>query len=355
MSEHQLELNKEQIESGFDNFAVTDAQHLPDLFRKIYGEHYLSADVYDPAHYVRANQSGDYTSLLARDGRGAPVGHLAMMASAPFHGVREVGQAVVDPTYRGGGILNGLIDRSVMLADHDPSCCGLFGASLTNHPYSQRSVWRAEFIDVGFEIGFVPARMMQIEADARGPVATALQYRPFGDVPDMQTFLARAYRDLLFHLFDQLCLSRQFSTADQPLDQAGDSQIEVVDLPRFDLVRVNVFKIGSDLRQRIAAVEKQARANNRTMVQVALELASPTSDEACEELRKAGFWFGALLPRWMHVDALLLQKSLGEPYFDGIQAFTNDAKALLRFIKADADRQIALAELGVRGMVTSMA
>ena len=81
---------------------------------------------------------------------------------------------------------------------------------------------------------------------------------------------------------------------------------------------------------------------------VFLELGSPTADAACEALRKQGFWFGGLLPRWMDRDALLLQKSVnGAPWFEGIQAYTNDAQALLRFIHADADRQRALAELGV--------
>ena len=50
----------------------------------------------------------------------------------------------------------------------------------------------------------------------------------------------------------------------------------------------------------------------------------------------------------MDRDALLLQKCAnGEHWFEGIQAYTNDAQALLRFIQADADRQNALAALGV--------
>jgi hypothetical protein len=350
MNEHLLAPSKEQNVYIFDGLDAHDAAHLPGLFRKIYGDHYLSADVYNPDHYIDTNRRGEIVSLVARGQDGIPVGHLAMMYSAPYRGVREIGQAVVDPACRGGGILNGLIDRSVMLADNDPHCCGLYGASLSNHTYSQRSVWRAEFVDVGFEIGFVPARMMQIEAQATGPVATALQYRSFGDTPEQQTFLPAAYRDLLIHLFDHIGLSRTFANNGIALDQSGPSQVEVIDLPRFDLVRVNVFRIGADLPLLIARIEREARLAKRTMVQVFLELSSAASDAACDHLRRKGFWFGGLLPRWMDSDALLLQKALGEPCFDGIQAYTNDAKALLRFIRADADRQIALAELGVAAM-----
>ena len=347
MVEALSQSQKEQNRYMLDSYRHSDGQHLPALFRQIYGDHYLSDAVYDPQHFDSANADGTALSLIARRQDNVPVAHLAIMRSAPYHGVREIGQAVVDPACRGGGILNGLIDRSVQVADWDVTCCGLFGASLTNHTYSQRSVWRAEFTDVGFEIGFVPARMMQIEANANGPVATALQYRAFGDTPAAPAFLPRAYNDLLLHLYDQIGLNRSFNRQGEALDYHAASEVEIVDMPRFDLTRINVFQIGADLPAIIAKAESVAIANNRTMVQVFLELASPSADAACEALRKAGFWFGALLPRWMDHDALLLQKSLGEPYFDGIQAFTNDAQALLRFIRADAERQIALASMGV--------
>ena len=348
MSTGQIQQEKEQNKYKVDAFHPADSLLLPDLFRKIYGDHYLAGEVYDPAHYIRTNESGESMSIIARGQDGMPVGHVALVTSAPHQGVREVGQGVVDPACRGGGILNSMIDQAIVLADHDPSVCGLYGASLTNHTFSQRSVWRAEFVDVGFEIGFVPARMMQIEADAAGPVATCLQYLPLGDAPSQRTFLPSAYRDLAVHLYDHLGLQRQFENGGDALDQNPPSRIEVLDLPRFDIVRVNVMRIGADLPALLASINREAEQNGRTMVQVFLELGSPTADAACEALRKQGFWFGGLLPRWMDRDALLLQKSInGDPWFDGIQAFTNDAKALLRFIHADADRQQALAELGV--------
>ncbi len=240
-----------------------------------------------------------------------------------------------------------MIDRAIVLADHDPTVCGLYGASLTNHTFSQRSVWRAEFMDVGFEIGFVPAHMMQIEAQAQGPVATCLQYLPLGDAPMQRTFLPSAYRDLAVHLYDHLGLRRQFEDGGAGLERTPPSRIEVLDLPRFDIVRVNVFRIGTYLPVLLAAINREAEQNGRAMVQVFLEPDSPTADAACDALRRQGFWFGGLLPRWMDRDALLLQKAGGEPWFGGIQAFTNDAKALLRFIQADANRQGALAALGV--------
>ncbi len=338
----EFSLQKEQIRYKLSNFTQDDACQLPDLFRQIYGEHYLSADVYDPKAFCRANGDGSSQSLIARSGDGRAIGHLAILKSAPNPGVRELGQGVVDQNHRQHGLLGKLIDSCIHLADRDPACCGLFGAALTNHVFSQRALWHADFVDVGFEIGYVPARMMQIKANTAGPTSTVLQYRALDDTPAQITYLPTAYSDLMLALYDQLRLTRAFASSDQPLDLAGQSRIEIVDLPRFDIMRLNVWRIGADLKRQAAMAVANARSNGRTMVQLVLALDSPSVDAAIDAMRDTGFWFGALLPRWMGKDALLMQRAIGTPCFDGINLFTDDAKALLRFVQQDATRQPAL-------------
>jgi len=333
----------EQNQYKINAFEPADAGHLPNLFRRIYGDHYLSASVYDPQAYSRANADGSGQSLVARGPDGLPVGHLAILKAAPNPGVRELGQGVVDPDHRKAGLLGDLIDGCIHIADRDPGCCGLFGAALTNHVFSQRALWRADFVDVGFEIGYVPARMMQIEATGAGPTATVIQYRALDDAPNQVTYLPSAYSDLMLALFDQLRTTRAYAGSDQPLDKAGQSRIEIVDLPRFDMVRLNIRRIGADLMDRVALATAAARRHRRTMVQLVLALDSPCTDAAVEALRAAGFWFGALLPRWMGADALLLQRAVDEPWFEDIHLYTDDARALLRFVREDAARQPVLA------------
>lgn len=335
---------KEQNRYIIGDFDPKDAHRLPDLFRRIYGEHYLSDDVYDPDALERANADGSGRSLVARAANGAPVGHLAILKTAPNPGVRELGQGVVDPDHRTQGLLGQMINAGITISDRDPGCCSLFGAALTNHLHSQRALWRADFVDVGFEIGYVPSRMMRIEAEGAGPTATVLQYRALDDRPSLVTHLPRTYSDLMLALYDQLHLTRNFAASDEALDGMERSQVGSVDLPRFDLLRLTIRRIGADLEQCIAEAVAAGRRNRRTMVQAVLALDSPATDAAVQALRAAGFWFGALLPRWMGADALLMQRALGKPCFDGIDLFTDDARALLRFVQEDAARQHALAE-----------
>ncbi len=342
MAIDQRQQVREQTQHLIAKFATGDAQHLPSLFRSIYGDHYLSAEVYRPEAFISANANGTCNSLVALDRCGLPIGHLGILRSAPHAGVRELGQGVVDLNHRTQGLLGQLIDACISEADRDPGCHGLFGAALTNHVFSQRALWKAEFVDVGFEIGFVPARMMQIEAPGAGPTATVLQYRAMDDAPSKVCYLPSAYSDLALALYEQMRLTRVYATSDQPLDLAGPGQMEVIDLPRFDLVRINVWRIGNDLTAYIGRAVAEARRKGRTMVQLALSLNSPCTDAAVEAMRAAGFWFGALLPRWMDDDALLLQRAIGRPWFGDIELYTNDAKALLRFVQEDAARQPVL-------------
>ena len=90
MSTAQLQTKKEQKKYEIEAFQTADSLLLPDLSRKIYGDHYLAGEVYDPGHYIQANESGDGISIVARGPDELPVGHVALVTSAPYRGVREV-------------------------------------------------------------------------------------------------------------------------------------------------------------------------------------------------------------------------------------------------------------------------
>ena len=55
-----------------------------------------------------------------------------------------------------------------------------------------------------------------------------------------------------------------------------------------------------------------------------------------EELRKQGFFFGGVLPRWFGSDGLLMQVVLGgEPNFAGAKLYTQTARTLRQYCQAD--------------------
>jgi hypothetical protein len=67
-------------------------------------------------------------------------------------------------------------------------------------------------------------------------------------------------------------------------------------------------------------------------------LAEPWTGAAVEELRKKGYFFGGLLPRWFDSDGLLMQKLLCPPDFEGIVLEVEEARQLFDIIRRDRER-----------------
>ena len=114
-----------------------------------------------------------------------------------------------------------------------------------------------------------------------------------------------------------------------------DSRIDLTVFDFAQVARMAVTEIGADFRERLREKEKEAVAGNVVVFQVWLDLTKPWVGEAAEELRKAGYFLGGVLPRWLDGDALLMQKILCPPYFEMIQLYSDVAKGLLEIVKRD--------------------
>lgn len=324
-------------EDGYliERFREADAHAISCNFRKVYGDHYVSPAVYDPANFVRANREGTARSFVVRDPLGAVVGHLALVKSTPFRGTRELAQGIVLPEHRRAGLLNRLIAYAIAEAEAEPDCAVVFGTAVCNHVFSQRGLHGAGFTAMAIEANFVPARMFAKEQSAGGPVATVLQYRPLRPAPRLPVHLPERYADTVQALFSSAGDARRFLPPAPCLPPDSRTLFQIADQPGFDTTRMVVQHAGLDLAEAVQTFERNAAGQGRMVVQIALDLGSPTVDVAVELLREQGYWFGGVLPRWVDTDALLMQKTFERPAFAGIKLFSDHAQALLRLIEAD--------------------
>ncbi len=314
-------------------FRRRDAAGVCQCFRAVYGEHYLSDRVYDPDYFVKSNREGFLISYVALDPGGQVVGHLALMRSAPFDRLLEIAQGVVMAEHRRGGLFNRMVER-VLLAAEEKGSVGVFGTSLTNHTISQHALHNFGFRDAGYEIDYVPARMMAHEKSASGAVATLIQHWTIDKGAGLASHMPGCYEEILQELYAYTGQERMFKPTAPSLPPNSRSRSEVVDLPRFDLTRCIFHVAGADMGELIGKAEAQAKEDGRGMVQAIVNLGQPGCGPATEALRERGYWFGGLLPRWMDDDALLMQKSLAAPNFDEIKPSTAMAKKLLDYLRS---------------------
>jgi hypothetical protein len=117
-----------------------------------------------------------------------------------------------------------------------------------------------------------------------------------------------------------------------------------VDVQVFDFARVarmTVRECGTDFETIMSAQEAGLPGRGITVLQVWLDLSWPFIDAAVEVLRRKGYFFGGLLPRWFGSDGLLMQKIFQRPNWEGIHLYSDRARTLYNFAYADWLRTVA--------------
>ena len=315
----------------------SEAGELPDGFRAVYGEDYLSETVYDAAALAAMVTDGQQVSYVARDPDGRLAGHIALARSAPNPQLWEMGQAIVLPDHRKSGIFRWLFQAALTHATRDPACTGVFATSLTNHVVSQKVCAEAGFRDVGLEIDYVPQRMLAKEG-ARGAIATIVQFMPVGEVALRPAFVPPAYRDWVGELLQAAdARGPVHTTGAEPRFAGGASALETRDLPRFDMTRLTLARAGADFGRRVRAAERAAATDGRRTVQLLLPLDRPDGAAAFAHLRDRGYGFSGLLPHFLPggAHAAMLYRSFDSPNLGEIQAYSAMGQALLADVKAD--------------------
>jgi hypothetical protein len=66
-----------------------------------------------------------------------------------------------------------------------------------------------------------------------------------------------------------------------------------------------------------------------------LKLSWPWIGRVAALLRDKGYFFGGILPQWFGDDGLLMQKILSVPNWEEIHLFSDRARKILEFVKAD--------------------
>src|SRR5215207_3248583 len=118
-----------------------DAPAIARCFLAVYGHTYVHPDVFSPRRYWDKVESGELIPVVARDGQGEVVGHLAL-ERGPGTQVAERGEAVVLPAHRSHGLLERMTERlSEEAVKHELQ--GIYAEPVTVHPYSQRNDERA--------------------------------------------------------------------------------------------------------------------------------------------------------------------------------------------------------------------
>ncbi|MFM9138956.1 MAG: GNAT family N-acetyltransferase [Solirubrobacterales bacterium] len=308
-----------------------DAPGLKELIERCYGDAYPKRVMYQPDELARMIGSGALSGAVA-EAEGSIVGHMGYTWPCPEATVVEAGTTVVDPRWRGRGLMKDLaLELAGLLAADGAS--GFVHFPTTAHEVMQRAALSSGGRETGILVGYLPPDIREPggTGSEAGRLAVTVVYQPVTEAPAQEIFLPRRYEDLIVGLADALWLKRSVAG---PLETPeGESKLEhVFDEPR-GLDRVTVARIGANIGAEVNSLVTTSKAG---LACVDLPMNDPGVDFAVEELLGQGFAFAAWLPGWAGHDVLRLQR-IENPSSDELapELFSPEAEALMALIRAE--------------------
>lgn len=321
------------------DFRPEDAEEIVELFRAVYEDSYPVRLFYDPEAIIAANTEGSVYSIVARTPAGKIIGvtHLFRHENLPI--LYEWGAGLVLKKYRNMGVnqvLNEFLHNQFLPAR--PHIEEIFGEPVCNHTHLQKACNAFGYVETGIEAALMPAEAYTKEKSAEGRVATLCFFRSCIPKPH-RIFLPPGYEDIMRKIYARLNDQRELCLSAETVPATSLTEAEMQIFESAGVARMTFESAGSDFSARLTDLENSARAKNAVVFQAFLNLKQPWVGQIVSILRKRGYFFGALLPRWFDSDGLLLQKLDCPPDFDRMILWNDFARKLLAFIKNDFARK----------------
>ncbi|MHB8069293.1 MAG: GNAT family N-acetyltransferase [Desulfobaccales bacterium] len=317
-----------------DLFRPEDAPGVARLFRLVYGDGYPVKTFTDPERLIEENAAGLTISNVARTPQGDIVGHSALYQSAPFPGLYESGATLTAPNYRGGVLGVRLIEYSIKKVAPQFGIATIFGEVVCNHIAMQKISAMMKFVPCALEVDLMPAEAYAQEGSASGRVAALMFFDIISPQPQMIQ-VPGAYAEMVNFIYSGIKHECRFVPSSRELPGAQETRVETQIFDFAKVARFTVQEVGADFASVFDKAENAARQQGAIVLQVWLQLSWPWVGRAVDLLRSRGYFAGGVLPRWLDVDGLLLQKVIGPPHWDGIQVFGERAGRILEMVRAD--------------------
>jgi hypothetical protein len=318
-----------------DLFRPEDAPGVRNLFLSVYGEGYPIRTYLDPEKLIAENAAGRVISSVSRTMRGDIVGHNALYQSAPFKKLYESGAGLVHEKYRGGkGVFDRLIRHGIEVGAKKFDLDAIFGEAVCNHVFTQKATENLGFLPCAVEVDLMPATAYIKEKSASGRVAVLFGIIETKNI--LQTvYLPSVYEEPMLYLYSGLKEKRDIQPATVMINEEAVTQIDVEYFEFAQVSRTAVWRAGVDFEAVFALQEQELFKRGAEVMQIALNLSDPWIGSIAEILRKQGYFFCGILPRWLNADAMLMTKILHHPSWEDIHIYSERSKKILELVRND--------------------
>lgn len=323
-----------------EEFAIQIAR----LVFRGYGWSYVYEDVYYPERLAAHFRSGAMKSWGAVTTSGQLVGHLALVRESPDAGALEWCIAVVDPRWRGLGLMERMLQAAMDHADTCPEPI-LCAHAVTAHPYTQKTCLKFGFQPVALLLGYAPATMQfrGIRPELSQRESTFLCARCTHPLPDQTLYLPPRHAPAIQRLLDALGArppDDRLIVTDTPPDLSGRvTEYASVTAHCINVAKIQIESTGGDVAAILARERRRLCGERVDVIYLTLDLADPGAPLAIRAAGQCGFFLAGLTPMLNPAYGLTLQYLNNvDVDFDSICAQGPTAQWLRDTVAADRRR-----------------
>ena len=324
-----------------------NAELVPPLVRKIYGEMYPAQYLYDPPKLYSRVRARMVRPYIAVSDSGEAIGMIGLVTEHTNSFVFEIGMLMVDPLHRGTNVANQLLEYLNTTATKNLEFDCIFAESVTNHKFSQRNCIQSGFTDTAIKLNIMAGEAFEGEDEIR-QVARMTCVDSFLEKANehFRVYLPAVYEENIRYCFGGL-RTRKFLPASDVVKNAdektGDNPAKTeyyIDDSERDISKYmnsTIMSVGADIAAAVAKIDEHAAAADIHSSIVNVALGDENCGAAVAELRGRGFFFGGIMAYWMpECDALVMEKLYKVPAdWDSIKLFSRRAKDIAEMIKKD--------------------
>jgi anti-sigma regulatory factor (Ser/Thr protein kinase) len=276
---------------------------------RCYGYSIPDEFLYYPDHLCEMLQGGLLEVCVAVTEDDEIVGVLTVELDHPRAVVGNLGEAMVDPRFRG----HRLFERMIALVRQraaEKEMLGLYGEAVTVHPFSQKGNIALGATETGVQLGDeAPVTMKQIDAGApRKRTATILYYFKTSDGPARAVHAPPHHRMMIERIYRHGGFPRTFEPVPAlPPERRATSQVKVELYPEWSEAAIRVAACGSDLPELVRFRLRELCLRRVAWIGLDLPLSDAAVPSLCAALEALGFFFAGVVPELADGDVLRLQ------------------------------------------------
>jgi serine/threonine-protein kinase RsbW len=312
-----------------------EASDISRLAYRTYGYTYVYEHLYFPERIVKLNESKEFISFVAVTCKGEIAGHVGLIADREFAGLYEMAAAMMDPQFRGYGILDDIC-TAIMEEAKTMEITSIFVQANTVHTRSQSAPMKLGFKPCMLLLSYAPSLDVKniVSSDDKRQ-SMVVSFLSFKTHTAKNLYVPERHGEIIQKIYNGLGADYSFMKG----EAANESTLSLLSV-RVNhvskLMRIVVKEAGADIIHQLKLLIHKLKEEKLALCELLLNMNSPGIWRHFESIEQLGFLFSGIFPCRETGDSIVMILLNGiNACFDNIQLKENNGQYLLEYIRND--------------------